>query len=529
MNFKAKEFMGYNPQSLMDIYEIIRRWHAEESISSIAKSLNRDRKTVRHYVRSAQKLGVCRKQPLPESGQLLGQLHELVPSTERVKPASEQFEPYKDDILSLIGGDDPMTLKSAWQVMRERHDHITASYSALKRAARRWKPKNHRPTWRYETPPGQQIQIDYGKVGVIYDPQTRTRRTVYAFIGTLSWSRYKFIEFVFTQDQRSFVGSHLRMFDFFGGASKTLLIDCLKSGVIKADLYDPQLNPLYRTMAEHYGCFVDPARPGQARDKGKVERVVPTARDLFKRLCALDPQLTLDKANERAGHWCRFENGMSIHGTTGEKPYERFSGHEQSVLIRLPEERFALDYWKKVKVHVDQYVQFEKAHYAVSRRYVGHKLWLRATDTQIELYDKNFALVKTHTRGYRPGLRIQDPEDFPDNIQAMMQNYSVKNQLERARNIGPDTHEYLSELLRPHAMQNLRKAMGILRLADTHDNQAMEAASRRALAKQIFTYKGFQKILETDRAERQIPLSGQTSLWVRSGDYFLHNSEKNNI
>lgn len=517
--------MGYNPQSLMDIYEIIRRWHAEESISRIAKSLNRDRKTVRHYVRSAQKLGICRNQPLPEPDQLLDKLQELVPSTERVKPASEQFAPYKEDILSLISGKDAMTLKSAWQVMCERHDHITASYSALKRAARRWKPKNHRFTWRYETPPGQQIQIDYGKVGLIYDPQTRTRRTVYAFIATLSWSRYKFIEFVFTQDQRSFVGSHLRMFDFFGGVAKTLRIDCLKSGVLKADLYDPQLNPLYRMMAEHYGCFIDPARPEKPRDKGKVERVVPTARDLFKRLCALDPELTLNKANDRAGQWCRFENGMSVHGTTGEKPYERFSGHEQSVLSPLPEDRFTLDHWKRVKVHVDQYVQFEKAHYALSRRYVGHRLWLRATDTQIELYDESFALVKTHSRGYRPGLRIQDPEDFPDNIQAMMNHYSVKNQLERARKIGPYTYEYVNKLLRPHAMQNLRKALGILRFADTHDHQLMEMASRRALAKEVFTYKGFQKILQADRAEEQIPLSGQTCFWVRSGDYFLHNSE----
>lgn len=60
------------------------------------------------------------------------------------------------------------------------------------------------------------------------------------------------------------------MFDFFGGATKTLLIDCLKSEVLKTDLYDPELNPLYRTMAEHYGCIVDPVRPGQARDKGNL-------------------------------------------------------------------------------------------------------------------------------------------------------------------------------------------------------------------------------------------------------------------
>ncbi|MDZ7772217.1 MAG: hypothetical protein U5K31_05680 [Balneolaceae bacterium] len=92
---------------------------------------------------------------------------------------------------------------------------------------------------------------------------------VYAFIATLAWSRYKFVEFVWSQDQKCFVGSHVNMFDFFGGVTELLLIDCLKSGVLKADLYDPVLNPLYRHMAEHYGCFIDPAGPGKPKDKGK--------------------------------------------------------------------------------------------------------------------------------------------------------------------------------------------------------------------------------------------------------------------
>ena len=91
----------------------------------------------------------------------------------------------------------------------------------------------------------------------------------------VKWSRYKIIEFVFAQDQRSFVGYHLRMFEFFSGVAKTLLIDCLKSGLLKADLYDPQLNPLYRMMAEHYNCFIDPARPEKPRGKGNVERCGP--------------------------------------------------------------------------------------------------------------------------------------------------------------------------------------------------------------------------------------------------------------
>ena len=93
--------------------------------------------------------------------------------------------------------------------------------------------------------------------------------TVYAFIATLSHSRHKFVDFVYKQDQQSFVASHVKMFNYFDGVPKRLVIDNLKNGVLKADLYDPRLNPTYRELAEHYRCFIDPARVSRPKDKGK--------------------------------------------------------------------------------------------------------------------------------------------------------------------------------------------------------------------------------------------------------------------
>lgn len=95
--------MGYNPQGIMNIYEIIRRWHAGHTISGIAKTLDLDRKTVRSYIRRARKIGINRGSVLPEEGDLLSQLHALTPSAQRQKPASEQFEPYREEILGLNG------------------------------------------------------------------------------------------------------------------------------------------------------------------------------------------------------------------------------------------------------------------------------------------------------------------------------------------------------------------------------------------------------------------------------------------
>jgi len=388
---------------------------------------------------------------------------------------------------------------------------------------RGWTPSTTRATWRHETPPGLQTQIDYGKMGLLKDPESGRNRVVHAFIGTLSWSRYKYVEFVWGQDQQSFVRSHIKMAAFWGGMSQVLVIDCLKSGVIKPNLYDPHLNPLYRNMAEHYGCFVDPARPARPKDKGKVERAVQPVRDLFRRLKAMEPELTLAGANTRALQWCRHENGMVPHGTTGEKPWLCFQSTEAGKLLPLPEEGFQLARWKQVKVHVDQFVQFEKAYYSVGKPYVGRKLWLRATPERIELYSADFALVKCYQRS--PGRRFSDPEDFPDNVQAMMANCSVRNLLEKAARIGPHTARYLEALLQPHAMRNLRKAMGVLDLAGKHPADSVEATSRQALASRTFTRKGFIQHLETRQAELPIPVSAQTEKLTRPGDYFTHSCD----
>jgi hypothetical protein len=360
-------------------------------------------------------------------------------------------------------------------------------------------------------------------VGLLYDPEVERNRVVYAFIGTLSWSRYKFVEFVWGQDQQSFVSSHIKMGAFWGGMSQVLVIDCLKSGVIKPNLYDPHLNPLYRNMAEHYGCFVDPARPGRPKDKGKVERAVQPVRDLFRRLKAMDPALTLAGANKQALYWCRYDNGMTPHGTTGEKPWECFQATEADKLLPLPDEPFQLARWKQVKVHVDQFVQFEKAYYSVGKQYVGRRLWLRATPECIELYSPDFSLVKCYQR--TSGRRFSDPEDFPDNIQAMMANYSVRSLLEKAALIGPNTARYVEALLQPHAMRNLRKAMGVIDLAGKHPVDSVEAASLQTLAGGAFTRTAFIRLLETRQAELPIPVSSQTRQLTRSGDYFTHTTD----
>lgn len=153
-------------------------------------------------------------------------------------------------------------------------------------------------TCRFEVAPGVEVQIDYAKMGLLYDLVRHKQRTLYAFIATLAFSRHKFVEFVWSQNQQSLVASHLKMFAFFERVPARAVLDKLKSGVFKADLYNPQLNRTDQEMAEHYHFFPDPCRVQHPKDKGQVERDVPTVREQFRKYMALYPDLDLQQANQ---------------------------------------------------------------------------------------------------------------------------------------------------------------------------------------------------------------------------------------
>lgn len=513
--------MAYSPKGVMDIYQILSRWHAGYSIKRISHSLGTSRKTVRRYIRAATKEGLSRDKPLPEREVLVELIIPLLPKRERASPARSQFEPYREEILDLVTRKtDPLKPKTAYEVICHRYE-LRASYSSFKRFFRTLPvaPKP-RTTSRVEVAPGQEIQVDYAKVGRLLDVETGRERTVYAFIGTLSHSRYKFVEFVYKQDQQSFAASHVRMFEFFGGVAKCLIIDNLKSGVIKPDRYDPELNPLYRDLAEHYGTFIDTARIRKPRDKGKVERVVQLARELFRKLKTLHDSLLLSDANRMALTWCEFENGLQVHGTTGEKPAQAFADREQAALIPLPDTPFELAKWKQVKVHPDQYIQFDKKAYSVPLRFVGQKLWARGTERWLELYDEHFRQVKQHIR--TPYYRHTDWTDFPKSAAMMLSEEAVQQVIRSARSIGPAMETYLTRILEPHAKINLRKAQGLIALRKRYTDHELERAAGEALELRLYRFDEFKTLLEiaTEPEEEIIPISEETHL--RSPDYFIH-------
>ena len=257
--------------------EAIYQWHKGMKIQQISQSLGLDRKTVRKYLGMVRCLGITRGGPLPDEQELAMRLKEVREHLFYERPAFDVLAPHRGQIEAWLA-DTNTTGKQVWRLLKEVFG-IEVGYTTLRRYLRsEFSYGRTRTTVRIETPPGEEAQVHFGYAGLMHDPETERNRRTWAFIMTLSYSRHKFVRFVFRQDIAMWLDCHERAFAFFGGVPRRIILDNLKSGVLKPDIYDPTINRAYADMERFYGFVADPAKVGMAQHKGKVERAVPIVR-----------------------------------------------------------------------------------------------------------------------------------------------------------------------------------------------------------------------------------------------------------
>jgi len=520
--------MARRQVTMNEIVEMIYQWHQGGSIKSIERSLGFDRKTIRKYVKWAQNVGVQRGESFPGEAELIARIRALTDSSLlRETPVRDLISPHQDWIEGVIK--DPLvTAKQVWRLFREEKG-IGVSYCTMKRYLRaRFQFGAPEVTVRIEVEAGSQAQVDLGYAGMMVDPLTGKLRRAWAFIMTLSYSRHRFVRFIFRQDIKNWIDCHIRAFEFFGGVPASIVLDNLKAGVTKADLYDPMLNRAYGELERYYGFVADPAKAGKPKHKGKVERGVPVVR---KHLLAGRSFRDIDEANQRALRWCREEIGLEVHGTTKRKPFEVFQTEEARHLRALPSESFECPQWKKCTVHPDHHIVFDRSYYSLPTRWIGKEVWARGTRRLVQIFC-NEELIKTHVRAEQPGTWVTDLTDYPPEKLAYLMptpTYCRK----KASQIGPHTEALIQEILKEHAMKNLRKAQALLRLAEKHGPLSMEAAARRALFFGNFGYRSIKTILEKGwfsfepilPLPPQAPLSPLGQRFLRPPEYFAQGKE----
>jgi len=254
--------------------------------------------------------------------------------------------------------------------------------------------------------------------------------------------------------------------------------------------------------------------------KGKVERVVPVVR---QHLLAGRSFKDIIEANQRALSWAKNEIGQQIHGTTKRRPYPVFLEEEKSSLKLLPAQPFEIPLWKECTVHPDHHVVFDSSYYSLPTRYIGRKVWVRGTQKVVQIFSQH-ELIKTHRKAKYPGERLTDLSDYPpEKLAYLMATPTYCRR--KASEYGPYTERLISKILSDHAMRNLRKAQGILRLGEKYGQKELEQACERALAFGNYRYKSIKTILERglskpEDAPSVSPLSPLGKSFLRPVNYF---------
>jgi transposase len=487
-----------------NVTEILVHWDAGRSQSEIATSLGLDRKTVKKYLTPAIEAG------LEPGGERTEQDWSLLVAEwfpQLVDAGLRQvswplIEPYRDYIVAQLEAG--VTKATIHQRLRDEHG-LEASVASLKRWIAANLPeqalRSRVTVLGDDPPPGQEAQIDYGYLGMWADPRGGRRRRVWGFVMVLCCSRHLFLRPVLRMDQATWTECHVEAFGFFGGAPARLVPDNLKTGVIKPDLYDPQLNRSYAELAAHYNVLIDPARARKPKDKPRVERPMPYCRDSFFRGREFN---SIEQMQADALRWSRdVAGGRSCRPLGGAAPLGVFEAVEADELKPLPRTVFVLASWSTPTVGPDIHVKVGMTLYSVPWRFIGTKVDARATATTVQVFCRG-ELIATHP--FKAQGKQTDFSHYPPEKIAFRMRTPTWCRT-RAAEIGEHTVAVISDLLAINALFRLRAAQGVLGLADKYSPERLEAACGRALAVGDPTYRTIKGILAAG-AETDPPPAG---------------------
>ncbi len=499
----------------MDIRELLVHIRAGSSNRQIARDMHVDRRTVGRYRAWAEKHGLL-EGPLPPLGELLALLEQTMPPHHPPQNVST-VEPYRELVTRLV----KENVEIAAIRERLKEQGFIGSYSAVRRFVRQIKPLTPRATVRVERKPGQEAQVDFGYAGRMIAPDTDALRRTWVFVMTLSWSRHQYAEFVFDQQVETWLRLHRNAFAWFGGVPERVVVDNLKAAIVKAVWDDPQVQQSYWECAEHYGFLIAPCRPRTPEHKGKVEQ--GGVHYVKRNFLGGRQPTTITQANQDVLVWCNTTAGLRIHGTTKEKPLERFQDVEQARLQPLPETPYDLAVWKKIKVHRDCYVEFDKAYYSVPHRLVGQSVWACGGTQMVRIYTTKHELVATHDRAQRPGERSTHLDHLPpEKVPGL--TLDRQDCLATAAEIGGATLQVVQTLLADPVIDRLPTVGRLLRLGQKFGSQRLELACERALYFDDPAYKTVKRILTQGLECGPLPaheVASAATAFVRSADELI--------
>ncbi len=334
--------------------------------------------------------------------------------------------------------------------------------------------------------PGEEAQVDYGQGALTLWKPDHYKRP-YLFVMTLKYSGKSFRKVVWKTNQEIWARLHEEAFRTFGGCPAYVVLDNLKEGVLRPDLYEPELNPVYAAMLAHYGVVADPCRVRDPNRKGTVESAIQHTQGTAlkgKRFAAIDAQ------NVYLATWEERWAATRIHGRKKRQVLEMYR-EEQPHLRALP--AMPMQYFTQGTRTVDDsgLVQVSASYYSALPAAPTSTVTVRLYAREIEILDAAGQLLRRHEIAPRKGTFTMDETDRLFNP-----SRETARLLNKAARIGPHTAAFAQHLFAHLGRPGQRALYGLTNLVRTYSCANIDAVCARLVAAECVTYAAVKRALE---------------------------------
>lgn len=423
-------------------------------------------------------------------------------------PATSLCEPHRSFIEAQLRlGRNAMAI---YQELVDEHG-FAGRYNSVKRFVARLRVRAPEQFDRLSFAPGEEMQVDYGEGAPTLMPGTNRYRKPRLFVATLRYSRRSFRRVVWTSSQQVWAELHEQAWRYFGGSCRYVVLDNLKEGVIKPDLYEPELNAVYAATLAHYEVVADPAWVRDPNRKGTVENAIGHTQGTALKGKRFQ---TLEAQNEYLEHWELKWAAPRIHGAERRQVQAVFE-EERPHLQPLPARPMQYFRDEQRSVGDDGCIQLAHCSYAARPAAIGTKVLVRIFERRLEIRDlKTQALLRTHTKAEHPGTVV-----LPDDERVFNPSRQTRQILAQAQAIGADAQRLCQLMFSVEGRVGQRKLWGIVHLAERHPRHFVNAACAQALDEGVYSYRHVKLLTERHVAQALKQLEDMTPAAEACGGY----------
>jgi len=471
------------------IKEILRLKHENGlSVRKIGICCNLNSSTVSDYLARAKIAGISWPIPDDMDDEILENL--LFPKNVLTRRAVQEPDfPVIHQELRKKG----VTLQLLWIEYKEQNP-LGYQYSRFCELYQQWK-KIIDPVLRQSYKAGEKLFVDYaGPTMTVVDTATGEKMPAYVFVAVLGASNYTYIEASLSLDLYAWISANCRALEYLGGVPEIIVPDNLKTGVKHPCRYEPDINPTYQEMANHYGVVVMPTRVAKPQDKAKVEKGVQFVEGQVMAPLRNRIFFNINELNLVLKEYLEKLNSLPFQKIEGTRK-SLFESLEKPALSPLPDVRYQFAHWKKVKVNIDYHVELEKSYYSAPYQLINQQVDARITDNTVEILSKGNR-VALHPRQRTMGAFSTDPNHMPTSHKEYLE-WTPDRLINWAKEVGPYTSQAVEKILSTyvHPQQGFRSCLGLIRLASKYSKDRLEIACLKLLAVGTPSYRGAKSIL----------------------------------